>query len=218
MNSKKIVTTSAASTPLFFDHIAIGAKSLGEGAAYIRECLEVEMPPGGQHPRMGTHNLLMSLGPASFLEVIAIDPSASNPTEPRWYNLDNFRGPPRILTWIVGTRSIQQEVAALDGLAGNVAEVSRGSLTWKISVPPDGSLPLDGAFPTLLQWPSGDHVAARMSDCGCRLQSLQVTHPNAGKITRWLGNRLEGECIKVADGPFKIRAEFKTTHGIKTLT
>ncbi|WP_418068152.1 VOC family protein [Roseibium porphyridii] len=192
--------------------------SLSEGAAHVHKCLGIEMPPGGKHPRMSTHNLLMSLGPTSFLEVIAIDPAASSPSGPRWYNLDSFRGPPRILTWIVGTKSIQQEVEALNGLAGNVVKVSRGSLTWKISVPADGSLPLDGAFPTLLQWPSDDHVAAQMSDRGCRLKSLGVTHPEAEKITSWLGNRLERGRTQVAVGPVQLQAQIKTVHGIRTLT
>ncbi len=49
------------------------------------------MPPGGQHPRMGTHNLLISLGPASFLEVIVNDPDASTPAEPRWDDLEDLR-------------------------------------------------------------------------------------------------------------------------------
>ena len=52
---------------LVLDHLAITARTLDEGVAWVREMLGIEMPPGGAHPRMGTHNRLMALGPSDFL-------------------------------------------------------------------------------------------------------------------------------------------------------
>ena len=43
------------------DHIVIGAATLADGVRFIRETLGVEIPPGGRHPLMSTHNHLMQL-------------------------------------------------------------------------------------------------------------------------------------------------------------
>ena len=43
-------------TARVLDHVTIGCASLAQGIAYVRERLGVEVPAGGQHPRMGTHN------------------------------------------------------------------------------------------------------------------------------------------------------------------
>ena len=55
------------------DHLMIAARTLDEGAAYVRERLGVEVLPGGRHETMGTHNRVLSLGGGVYLEVIAID-------------------------------------------------------------------------------------------------------------------------------------------------
>ena len=59
-----------------FDHIAIAAPTLAEGADYIRNLTGLTFPTGGEHPDMGTHNLLTAIGPDTFAEVIAINPDA----------------------------------------------------------------------------------------------------------------------------------------------
>src|SRR3954469_7122628 len=71
------------------DHITVAARSLAQGLAYLRDALGVDLPYGGAHPRMATHNHLLRLGPALFLELIAIDPTAPPPARPRWFQLDD---------------------------------------------------------------------------------------------------------------------------------
>ena len=58
---------------LVLDHIAVAATDLAAGAQAVEAKLGLTLQHGGQHPHMGTHNRLMSLGP-DYLEVIAIDP------------------------------------------------------------------------------------------------------------------------------------------------
>ncbi len=77
---------------LKLDHITVVARTLEEGAAHIKRQLGIDMPKGGAHPAMGTHNRLLSLGETAFLELIAIDPDATPPSHPRWFNLDRFDG------------------------------------------------------------------------------------------------------------------------------
>lgn len=64
------------------DHIVIAADTLRQGTAYVREWLGIEIPYGGVHGRMGTHNHIMQLGSDMFLEVIAINPDADAPKRP----------------------------------------------------------------------------------------------------------------------------------------
>src|SRR6185312_3978330 len=89
---------------LYLDHLTVAALSLDEGVAHVRRALGVEIPPGGAHPIMGTHNHLMQLGNSVFLEVIAPDPGVT-PQRPRWFGLDDpdmhrrLACSPRLLTW-----------------------------------------------------------------------------------------------------------------------
>ena len=70
------------------DHIAVTAPSLALGAAWLEQVLGVAPQPGGEHPLMGTHNVLLRLGDDVYLEVIAADPRAAAPARPRWFGLD----------------------------------------------------------------------------------------------------------------------------------
>src|SRR4051794_22010223 len=92
--------------PAVLDHITVAAQTLEQGVEHVRQCLGVVVPPGGQHPLMGTHNCLMRLGDDLFLEIIAPDPDAS-PQRTRWFELDDpgMRGrlsrSPQLVTWVV---------------------------------------------------------------------------------------------------------------------
>ena len=54
------------------DHLAVVARTLEEGCAYVEAVLGAEMSAGGKHVEMGTHNKLLSLGPHVYLEVIVV--------------------------------------------------------------------------------------------------------------------------------------------------
>src|SRR4051812_12900340 len=53
--------------PCQLDHLTVTAPTLAQGAAFVRDALGAELQPGGEHPRMGTHNLLLRLGDTLFL-------------------------------------------------------------------------------------------------------------------------------------------------------
>jgi len=177
------------------DHIAVGALTLEAGVAYVKNRLGVDIPPGGAHPLMGTHNHLMRLGEGLFLEVIAPDPLAL-PSRPRWFALDDgdmhsrLAVSPRLITWVVRVADLGVALAELGVAAGQAVRVSRGTLSWSIAVPADGSMPFDGAFPTLIEWPAGVHPSAAMADLGCRLEELRIGHPQAALIERSLDAKL----------------------------
>lgn len=165
------------------DHITITAPTLAEGAAWVHEALGVHAAPGGKHPAMGTHNLLLRLGDALFLEIIAVDPDAPSPGRPRWFALDHA-GVPSLATWVARTGDIAAAAgaaAALDPL-GAITPMGRGARNWLITIPDDGSLPLDGVGPALIEWDAGPHPAAGMPDLGLSLDRLEVHHPQPQRV------------------------------------
>ncbi len=178
---------------LKLDHITVAALDLAEGVAWAQERLGVAIPPGGQHALMGTHNHLLRLADGLFLEVIAPDPSAPAPTRARWFGMDSpathqaLARSPRLWTWVARCADLDQALCEVDGSAGPAVRVTRGALSWRIGVPDDGSMPFDGAFPTLIEWPPGPHPASRMPERGCSLLGLTVQHPQA----EWIAARLQ---------------------------
>lgn len=200
---------------LVFDHIAIVARSLEEGADYVREQLGIVMPSGGRHPFMGTHNQLLSLGDDEFLEVIAIDPDAPKLNHPRWFDLDRFDGSPQVGAWVVGTPDI---ATSFDEMHGRIIDMTRGDLKWQITVRDDGHLPLGGAFPQLIHWPEGAHPASRMEKRSCTLKSFEITHPDALQITQFLDSGFLDPRITISEGEEAFKAVFETPNGLKTLS
>ena len=157
------------------DHLVVAARTLDEGAAWIEDRLGARPVAGGRHAAMGTHNRLLSLGPAAYLEVIAIDPEAPHPGRPRWFSLDTpamaqrlARGP-ALIHWVARTR----DLAAAAPADTEILEMQRGDFRWRIAVPRDGLLREEGAQPTLIQW-LGASPAALLPDAGVRLQQLFV--------------------------------------------
>jgi hypothetical protein len=96
--------------------------------------------------------------------------------------------------------------------------VTRGELAWLISVPPDGAMPFDGAFPTFIQWPAGPHPASRMPDLGCSLLALEIGHPEADVIGQALRPFLTDPRLRfsAAKAP-SLRARIKTPKGEREL-
>lgn len=178
-------------TGLVFDHLVIAAARLAQGVDWVAKQLGVALPPGGDHPRMGTRNHLTALGPDSFLEVIAVDPDAPPPGRPRWFALDDpaqqvrLVRRPALLTWVAGTDDVEASLgrartAGID--LGRAVEMTRGELTWLISIRDDGTLPDGGTLPALIQWPAGPHPAGAMTDLGLRLERLELHHPQPERL------------------------------------
>lgn len=166
------------------DHITLVAPTLAAGAAYVQDILGVAPQPGGEHARMGTHNLLLSLGPTVFLEIIAINPVAQAPARARWFGLDHLApdATPQLAAWVVNSRDIHAALARTDTPLGCIEPMKRGQLDWLITIPEDGSLPLGGAAPILIEWHTSGHPAASLPDFGLRLAKLEVFHPEPERI------------------------------------
>jgi hypothetical protein len=198
---------------LVLDHIAVSATDLGKGAATIEAALGLPLQPGGQHPHMGTHNQLMSLG-AEYLEVIAIDPAGQAPAQPRWFDLDRFSGPPRTTTWICRCADLEAALAHAPAGTGRPWDLARADLRWRMAVPTDGRLPFDGLFPALIAWQGSAHPAPRLTDRGARLVGLTLFSPQAPALRAALAGLIDDPRVLVvpAQAP-RIEARIATPQG-----
>jgi len=200
---------------LTFDHLVIAAEALEDGVEFVRERLGVEIPYGGAHPLMGTHNHLMQLGPEAFLEVIAINPRASTDRS-RWYGLDTFEGPPRLIHWVARVEAMK-DAERLGVDVGVPLDVTRGDLHWQLTVPETGEMPYDGAFPSIIDWPEGMFPAPRMADLGCTMERLDISHPDGRKIADVLEAHLKDGRVGVETGPLALKALINTPSGPRWL-
>jgi len=198
---------------LSLDHIAVTAPDLGTGVAHTEAQLGMSLGPGGQHPDMGTHNRLLSLGPDFYMEVIAIDPTAPAPVRTRWFDLDSGHRAPSLSHWICRTDDLPAALARAPAGTGTPLSLSRAHLQWQMAVPDTGRLPFDDTHPALISWQSTPPV---LPDSGARLAELIITHPQADALAAQLG--LNDTRVRFETGPAKgLRAIIDTPNGQRVL-
>lgn len=175
------------------DHLVIGAGSLTQGVNYVKNLLNVDIPYGGEHQKMGTHNHLMRLGDGVFLEVIAVNRQAEPPQRPRWFGLDDpfirhkIEHQPALLTWVVNTQNLNELIQNANFSLGKAELICRGDLSWHFGLPGDGRLLAGGMLPYAIQWHTDKHPSGNMTDLGCRFHALEIFHP----YPDWLQTALE---------------------------
>ena len=205
----------------FIDHLVVTAPSLEAGAAYVRDALGVAPQAGGEHARMGTHNQLLRLGESIYLEVIAANPAAGRPTRPRWFALDKLAADAKtsLATWVARTADIGAGNEAATERLGAIESMSRGALEWLITIPDDGSLPLDGVAPALIEWHSDTHPASRLDDYGLSLKKLELFHPDPERVSALLKSlAVDGPgVVEKSAVAARLVAHIDTPQGVRTL-
>jgi len=209
------------------DHIVVAAHSLDQGVAYLRDLLGVDLPPGGKHPRMATHNHLLRLGPTVFLELIAIDPAAPPALRPRWFSLDEpalqaeLATSPRLLTWVVRTGRIAELVLATSEPLGAIELLSRNDRRFLLTVPNDGRLVDGGLIPSAIHWAAEQHPAAHLPDLGYALERLDAAHPEPDTYRARLASLGAESLVHITAAPrgtpSRLTAQVRTPHGLRTV-
>lgn len=174
--------------PLVFvrqiDHLIFAAPDLEDGVREIEDRVGVRAAGGGQHPGQGTHNKLLALGPHTYLEIIAPDPTQPEPSEPRPYGVDGVTVP-GLVGWAIACDDI---VAALgqalrtgfdpgDVIEGDRLTPAGTTLRWQVT----SNARTAGAIPFLISWGSTPHPA-RSAPSGLRLESVHLEHPEPESI------------------------------------
>lgn len=176
---------------------------------------------------MGTHNLLFSLAseryPKAYLELIAIDPGAPVPAQPRWFDLDDVEvqaeiATPRLVHWVARSDDLEATVAALRAIdvdPGRIVAAERitprGMLRWRITLPADGRRPSAGAMPLWIQW-SGEHPSQALPASGIAIESIEV-----GAIATELAAQL-GSIARCTESSSPLSAVLLGPRGSVTLT
>ena len=200
------------------DHIVVVAQSLESGATLVEAALGLRPGAGRKHPHMGTHNLLLALGPAVYLEVVAIDPDAAPVSRPRWFALDHIVSTPvaRLAAWVASTDDIASDSCPE---LGAVETMEREGKTWQMTATADGSLPLAGAVPLLIQRRSPIHPAAVL-----RIEpppsGTADTAPRSGSVSAVLARvhlYTEPKVTVTRGAAFALAAEIDTPFGLRAL-
>ncbi|MEO0953129.1 MAG: VOC family protein [Pseudomonadota bacterium] len=205
------------------DHFAIGADTLEQGVAAMSEALGVEVPRGSKHDAMSTHNCVMQTGNESFFELIAVDPDAPAPGRTRWFTLDDpttqarLAERPRALCWVVNTDDLDAVLAASPVDLGEVVDFARGDRTWRLTVPKDGTLPMHGLLPVLIEWSPGPHPSTGQQDLGITLKKVHLRHPDPMALTATLKALSVDHLAEVHEGTAALSFELETPNGTVTL-
>ncbi|MFN9481133.1 MAG: VOC family protein [Betaproteobacteria bacterium] len=200
------------------DHLVVACRDLDHCTDWARATLGVEPQPGGKHATMGTHNRLLKLGPRVYLELIAIDPEAPAPARPRWFGLDRAdvqaraAREPVLLAWVGSCDDITAAVTAVP-LLGEVLPFTRNAYAWRFALTAHGELNYDGVLPPLIQWDSDAHPCDALEDRGCKLLSLELTHPDAAAILPLFRKLRIAGPVELAAGPPALRARLRVADG-----
>ena len=205
------------------DHFAIGADTLSQGVAAMKDLLGVEVPQGSKHDAMSTHNCVMQAGNESFFELIAIDPEAPDPGRVRWFTLDDpatqarLKDRPRALCWVVNTDDLDAVLAASPVDLGEVVDFQRGDRTWRLTVPSDGHLPESGLLPAFIEWSPGPHPSTGQQNLGVTLAKVRVQTPDPDRMRQIFEALQISHLAEICDGPAALSFVLETPNGTVTL-
>lgn len=166
------------------DHLIFAAPDLEDGVREIEDRFGVRAASGGQHVGQGTRNKLLALGPHTYLEIIAPDPTQPEPSEARPYGVDGVTTS-GLVGWAIACDDI---VAALgetrstgfdpgDVMEGHRLTSAGTTLRWQVT----SNARAAGAIPFLISWGSTPHPATS-APSGLRLESVQLEHPEPESI------------------------------------
>jgi hypothetical protein len=211
---------------LHLDHLTVIAPSLAEGVAHVRACLDLDVPFGQRHAYMGTHNHLLQLGGSVYLEIVALDPEGRAPGRPRWFGLDDqasvrqaWEEGRRLRGWVGRTDKIDAVLAGRENIFGRKVALPPDSPIFDFAIPDDGSLPGDGAYPSLIDRRGKARSMATMADLGARLKAVTVESHDPAAILRLYGELAIDTPPMVWPGPgLRYRASIETPAGLRELT
>jgi len=168
------------------DHLVYGCPDLGEAVEHVAAALGVRPAYGGQHPGQGTHNALLSLGPRTYLEIIAPDPAQPRPAQPLIFGLGDLPGP-ALRGWAAAPDDLDSAVDRLLSQGFEYGSVVPGQrrtadgrdLRWRMTAGPhDAGL---AVAPFLIDWGNGAHPADG-APTGAVLTEFALSSPDPERL------------------------------------
>jgi hypothetical protein len=166
------------------DHIIVATPDLDAAADDLEVRFGVRADPGGKHLGLGTHNALVGLGDATYLEIIAPDPDQPAPSMPRPFGLDAVHQP-RLAGWALACDDIDAAIerARRQGYdPGDAIDMERmrptGTLLrWRLTL----NALNGGPVPFLIDWGNSEHPS-RSAPHGLRLGGFEIEHPDPEEL------------------------------------
>lgn len=175
--------TADSPSSAHIDHILLGVAELDSATAELAKAFGVTPVYGGKHPR-GTHNALLSLGPTTYLELIALQPGVKG-KEIGIAVLDHLTAPTPI-GWAVSGSDLSTLRAQVERAGFALSAPSPGSRTT-----PKGNVLRWQSFdladepagaPFFIAWSPGTPHPASTSPPGCTLDSFKIASPAAARL------------------------------------
>ena len=222
---RQFVRTIMALSP---DHLVYAAPDLEEAVEDLAKRFGVRPSAGGKHPS-GTHNALLALSNACYLEIIAPDPEQSHQQgeRPLAFGLDWLKIP-RLVTWAVLAPSLEEIASASQAAGYDPGVVVEGGrvrpdgarLRWRTTKRPETQEgwppPGDGIVPFLIEWGEETPHPSVTSAQGVRLLELSLFHPRPAEVQPML-SALHIDILVSAGAAPEMRARLETPLGIVTL-
>jgi len=202
------------------DHLVYASSSLQRGMDEIEQLLGVRPVEGGTHPRYGTHNAQVSLGPGTYLEIVARCPDLPPPKQGVWIDIPSGRNS-SIVTWVFRVPDLAEALKLVKRAGVKLGPIQPGSrhkpdgsvIHWELTDP--YAMPMDGAIPFLINWGITVHPSKAAPSAG-RLIELTIEHPDADRVRKALSAL--GAQVEVVSGErFGISARVETDNGFVTI-
>ena len=183
------------------DHVLVGIADLEQGIRLLSQLTGVAPERGGQHPGRGTQNALLSLGPHTYLELIA---PAGEPTGEMKGLVDLHELTP--IGWAIGTKDLTATKSRLEAAGFRVSAPQDGSrvkpdgqtLRWRTAALED--VPGD-LTPFLIEWSARTPHPAKTSPAGCTLASLDLRGPKLERLTQLVSELRLGATVHEGTAP-----------------
>jgi hypothetical protein len=198
------------------DHVIWFAQDLPAANAYFEARLDSAPSYGGVHPGDGTCNSLVSLGEATYLEILAFDPEQPRPPG----ELSSLSGQ-GVYHWAVGgvaladikARAAQAGIETSGIVSGGRRVPDGGSIAWDTLAIADHGF---GALvPFFIDWRDCAHPATSAPKGGC-LAKIELVTPRADELRSLFASLDLDINITVGEAP-EITATIKTQRGPEVL-
>lgn len=167
-----------------FDHLVVGIRSLAEGVAQFARLTGVTAAAGGVHPRRGTENALVSLGPGAYLEIIAPQPKSElSGSDAKLRDLECLK----IVAWAIAVEDADEAMEMLKAAGFKTTVPQHGSritpsgerLEWDVFTLRDARIP---AAPFFIEWSASTTHPSATAPTGCACERLRVQTPASDRL------------------------------------
>ncbi|MBK8501276.1 MAG: VOC family protein [Saprospiraceae bacterium] len=204
---------------MFIDHFVWATPDLGLEMEHFIDISGVKPEYGGSHPGKGTHNALVRVGHACYLEIVAPDP-LQHQIDRRWMIPQEVTHP-RLIKWAWTSNDLVGDCERMDELGCLLGPVSTGKrfrndgqwLHWKLTDPDfsDSSL-----VPFLISWGQDQHPALSLP-LHCQLRSVSLLHPRPENL-RFLELLSDFPVVNIEQGEELLSIEIEAPRGILQLS